>query len=444
VVTVTNGAACAASPGGRAQAGTRVAAGAAALLVVLVMVVAGSSQPSTSSAWGGTLEVTWTSAPAFRAALRAQPARVIRVIPELHLAEVRPSADPAAYASALRQRVGIAAVNETVGRTTAGAPAALTLGTAPTPLGGAHEWQYYATGIDKVPASIRAAASRVTIAVIDTGVDPRVPGLAAKIAGQYDVRSERSSAPDRSGHGTFVASIAAGSTAGGNGVEGAGGAARLLVVKVADADRFNDIDVAAGIVYAVRSGARIVNLSVAGRDPSPAEAAAVSFASSHDVLLVAAAGNDALVGNTPEYPAAYLQPASSNGVGGFGLTVGASDFNGRRAAFSEYGSFLSLVAPGTSVFGALSQYASPTAFPRRTVPGISAGSYGFANGTSFAAPQVAGAAALVWAANPGLTARQVAAVIKQSASGRGTWSSELGYGVLDAAAAVQLAAHFAV
>jgi subtilisin family serine protease len=56
---------------------------------------------------------------------------------------------------------------------------------------------------------------------------------------------------------------------------------------------------------------------------------------------------------------------------------------------------------------------------------------------------VAGAAALVWAANPGLTSSQVATVIKLSASGRGAWSPELGYGVLDAAAAVQLASHFA-
>jgi subtilisin family serine protease len=62
------------------------------------------------------------------------------------------------------------------------------------------------------------------------------------------------------------------------------------------------------------------------------------------------------------------------------------------------------------------------------------------SGTSFAAPQVAGAAALVWAANPSLTARQVADILKTTASGHGAWSAELGYGVLDVGAAVALAA----
>jgi subtilisin family serine protease len=65
--------------------------------------------------------------------------------------------------------------------------------------------------------------------------------------------------------------------------------------------------------------------------------------------------------------------------------------------------------------------------------------YGFSSGTSFSAPEVAGAAALVWAANPALTARQVATVLKQTASGRGTWNPSLGFGVLDAGAAVMLA-----
>jgi hypothetical protein len=66
----------------------------------------------------------------------------------------------------------------------------------------------------------------------------------------------------------------------------------------------------------------------------------------------------------------------------------------------------------------------------------STGLYGFGSGTSFAAPQVAGAAALVWAANPALTAEGVASILEQTASGLGAWTSELGYGVLDVSAAV--------
>ena len=77
-------------------------------------------------------------------------------------------------------------------------------------------------------------------------------------------------------------------------------------------------------------------------------------------------------------------------------------------------------------------------WPRAQLPWASAGYYGWASGTSFAAPEVAGVAALVWGVNPSLTVKQVALVIKQSASGS-TWNHELGWGSLDAAAAVQLA-----
>ncbi len=109
--------------------------------------------------------------------------------------------------------------------------------------------------------------------------------------------------------------------------------------------------------------------------------------------------------------------------------------NGARAGFSNTGTYLSLAAPGENVFAAES---AESAWPRAQTPWLSPGYYGWASGTSFAAPEVAGAAALVWGANPSLTAGQVAQVLKQSASGSG-WSPELGWGRLDAAAAVQLA-----
>jgi subtilisin family serine protease len=169
----------------------------------------------------------------------------------------------------------------------------------------------------------------------------------------------------------------------------------------------------------------------------------VAYAARHGVLVVAAAGNDALTGNPAEYPAALLQPVGSKGVGGLGLAVAASDMGGRRAQFSEHGSFLSLSAPGTAVFGAVATKARTSLFALATAPGGAAGLYGFASGTSYAAPQVSGAAALVWAANPRLTAQQVAAVLEQTASGRGAWSAELGYGVLDVAAAVEMALRLA-
>lgn len=368
-----------------------------------------------------TVELRYASRAAVVRALHARPARLVRLVAPVHVAEVRPSGPAAAYVRAVRGLPGIVAARPTVRREAASIPASSPgsiVSTVAAPSVAAQDWEYKAAGVDRVPLAVRAAAARITIAVVDTGADVASPALAGKVRGTYNVHSGRSGVHDDDGHGSLVASLAGGIDRGGDGVPGFGGAARLLVVKVSDSTTFSDVDVAAGIVYAVRSGARIVNLSIAGREPSPVEEAALAFAARHGVLVIAAAGNDALVGDPPEYPAALLQPVGSNGLGGLGLSVAASDSSGSRAAFSEYGSFVSLAAPGAAVFG---------------------GSYGVASGTSFAAPEVAGAAALVWAADPKLTFRQVATILKETASGADSWSPQLGFGVIDAGAAVQRA-----
>jgi subtilisin family serine protease len=232
---------------------------------------------------------------------------------------------------------------------------------------------------------------------------------------------------DVNGHGTFVASLAAAES----------GEAQLLVIKSgSDGGSFTDDDEAAGIDYAVEHGARVINLSIGGQATSQTEQRAVQDAVAHGVLIVTAVGNERQSGDPVEYPAALLQPVGSNGVGGAGLAVTASTSDGRRAPFANTGSWVSLAAPGDHVLGALSAASSPLMFPRATLPGLPTGLYGYGSGTSFAAPLVAGAAALVWAANPSLTAQQVAQLLKATASGHGTWTSELGFGVIDVAAAV--------
>ena len=165
------------------------------------------------------------------------------------------------------------------------------------------------------------------------------------------------------------------------------------------------------------------------------ERRAIRWAARRGVLIVAAAGNEHDEGNLPDYPAALLQPLGSYGRGGIGLAVGATSMDGTRSYFSNTGSYLSLAAPGYNVFAAESADAP---WPRAQLPWSSPGYYGWASGTSFASPEVAGVAALVWAANPRLTAQQVAKVLKQSATGT-RWNFELGWGRLDAAAAVVLA-----
>ncbi len=350
--------------------------------------------------------------------------QVIRVVPELSVAEVRGNEER------LRARSGIRYAHPAERRETVGGPLLAFSATA-LPF----EWQYAATHEDAVPPWVRRAAARVTIAVIDTGADLMAPDLASKSPSGYDVSTGTADVTDTAGHGTFVASLAAGSDSTGA-FAGFGGDARLLIVKATGADgTFRDVDEAAAIVYAVRHGARIINLSFSGPRTSPAERSAIRYAVAHGRLVVAAAGNALQTGNPVQYPAALLQPLGSNGTGGSGLAVAASTRNGTAASFSSAGSYVSLAAPGESVFGALSTVAPTTANRRVHLPTDVPGAYGFGSGTSFAAPQVAGAAALVWAADPALTAAGVAAILKHTAGGRG-WTPELGYGVIDVAAAV--------
>jgi subtilisin family serine protease len=288
-------------------------------------------------------------------------------------------------------------------------------------------WQLAATGEDRVPASVLGAGSSIRIAIIDTGADLTAPEIAAINPATHDARTGASGVADANGHGTFVASLAA----------GFGGGAQLLIVKAGGVSgSVTSADEAAAIRYAVDAGAKIINLSLAGISTSAAERRAIRYAADRGVLLVAAAGNDRLRGNPVEYPAALLQSPGSNGRGGVGLAVAASTRGRTSASFSNTGSWVSLAAPGDGVFGALSALSSPLAWPRAPVPSGTQGLYGYASGSSFAAPEVAGAAALVWSVNTKLTAAEVAQILKDTASGHGTWTPDLGWGVIDVASAV--------
>lgn len=262
-------------------------------------------------------------------------------------------------------------------------------------------WQLNAIDEGAVPARVVEASAHLEIAVIDTGADLDVEEIAVRNPIAYDVRTHSADVHDANGHGTFVTSLAA----------AYGGNARLLVIRAGSSSgAFTDAAESSAIHYAIRHGARIINLSIGGPTTSKIERAAIRFAVAHGALVVTAAGNDFQMGNPVEYPAAL--------VAGKGLVVAASD-HGARAAFSGTGSWVSLAAPGVGVYGALR-----------------GGTYGLGSGTSFAAAEVSGAAALVWAADPSLDAQQVARILEQTASGHGTWNAGLGWGVVDVAAAV--------
>ena len=343
---------------------------------------------------------------------------VLRRIGSLHVAEVSTS-----DVAALGRRPGIRWVRATVPREHLGA----SLVAAPRVIASA-EWQFGATRSNLVPATVERAATGITIAVVDTGADLTAPSLAAKAPITYNAITGSNTVSDATGHGTFVASLAAGSVTSGFVLNGFGGDAKLMIVQAnRNTNTFDDVDEAAGIVWAVDNGAKIINLSIGGGGTSRVEHDAIDYAISHGVLLVAAAGNSGQSGNVPSYPAAL--------VGTHGLAVGATTTTGKRAPFSTAGPYVSLAAPGVRVLGATTGVASTSAYPRATLAG-QVETYAYATGTSYSAPQVAGAAALVWAANPLLTADGVVQILEQTATGDGTWNSGTGYGVLDVASAV--------
>ena len=251
-------------------------------------------------------------------------------------------------------------------------------------------------------------APNVRIAVVDSGVDVTHPDLAGKVAGTYNAVKPGTGVRDLVGHGTGVASIAAAATGNGVGISGAGYDSALLVAKVADRTGRQVVgEDAAGIVWAADSGADVINLSLGGPNSDGLEKDAVEYAQRKGALVVAAAGNDGTT--TRQFPAALPDV----------LGVGATTVNGAaRASFSSYGPWVDVAAPGRSIV-----LASP------------GGGYERADGTSFAAPLVAGQAALLAACRPGRTADE----LREAITG-GATPAKLGFarGLVDVDASLDL------
>ena len=222
---------------------------------------------------------------------------------------------------------------------------------------------------------VQTGSAAVKIAIVDSGVDVTHPDLSGKIVGTYNAVDGTADVTDSLGHGTFVAGVAAAATNNDAGVAGAGYNTSLLAIKVADASDLITVDAeAAGIKWAADHGANVINISLGGPTTSSIEQNAIRYAQGKGALVVAAAGNDA--STTRSYPAA------NPGV----IAVGATDAAGHRAGFSNYGSWVTLGAPGVGIVSTTPPTGS-SIFP--------AAAYGSGDGTSFSAPLVAGEAALL-------------------------------------------------
>ncbi|MDW8051980.1 MAG: S8 family peptidase [Armatimonadota bacterium] len=243
----------------------------------------------------------------------------------------------------------------------------------------------------------------VYIAIIDTGVDSNHPDLAHKMRRHqngavygYNAINNTPNTHDGHGHGTHCAGIAAAHIGNGIGIAGVAGwnptlanahqYVQIMPVKVLhDNGAGTSADVARGIVWAADNGAHVLNLSLGASVGAQVLADAVNYAWNRGCLVVAAAGNEG--SSAPFYPAFYERA----------IAVAATDSSDCLTPFSQYGAWVDIAAPGSSILS--------------TVPS----GYQLASGTSMAAPHVAGAAALIWAHAPSLTNQQLRTVLENHA-----------------------------
>ena len=294
----------------------------------------------------------------------------------------------------------------------------------------------------------------VRVAVIDSGIDGTHPEFKGRIAA---AKSFVAGPPtvDTQGHGTFVAGLIAARTNDGVGVAGLAPPAELLIAKVVGPERSIPVEAEAkAIRWAVANGARVINMSLGGnrdpRDPgrdtySQLEADAVAYAVSKGVLVVAAVGNSDQAPAQP-WPYASWPAALPHVVGVSALSPegGSPAFSNRDTRFND------IAAPGVDILSTFPLRLT-SAFPACAEQGYSScgpAEYRSAEGTSFAAPQVTAAAAVLLASSPGLTPDQVTslllagAVDANPASGCGSCAGGrdrfTGFGRLDQTASLEL------
>lgn len=285
---------------------------------------------------------------------------------------------------------------------------------APNDPGYPQQW-----GLPKVAAAeawdVARDASAATVAIVDTGVDPNHPDLRAGLVPgwNYDTSSpyyNTDRTDDDHGHGTHVAGIAAAVADNGVGVAGISFNARIMPLKVLNSSGSGTSEsVAYGIVWAADNGAQVINLSLGQSDYSQALEDAVNYAFDTGALIVAAAGNNG--NDAPFYPAALVNA----------MAVSATDASDQKASWSNYGTHISVAAPGQDIYS--------------TYWSRSAGStYGTLSGTSMATPFVSGLAALSLAQNPGRTNAEVRAAIEQNTDDvmDPGWDVYTGYGRINA------------
>lgn len=212
-------------------------------------------------------------------------------------------------------------------------------------------------------------STKVYIAIVDTGISTNQTDLTKVVLPGRDFVNNDFDPNDDNGHGTHCAGIAAGIGDNGIGTIGVGFGALLLPVKVLDSSGSgSDVNVANGIIWAADNRAKVISLSLGGPAYSQALQDAVIYAVNKGCVVVAAAGNSPTP--NPQYPAFFEEC----------IAVASTDVNDAISYFSTFGTWVDTAAPGENILS--------------TLPNNAYGSY---SGTSMAAPQVSGLAALLFA-----------------------------------------------
>lgn len=271
----------------------------------------------------------------------------------------------------------------------------------------------------------------VRVAVVDTGVQQNHVDFqpAQVLSGREFLGPNHQNKPggttDGSGHGTHVAGSIAARANNQTGITGAAPGVQILPVKVLCPDGGgSNSDVAAGLVWAVNNGAKVVNLSLGGPSDTVAMVNALVHARNNDVVVVASAGNCGQGGpecsnvvNLPNYPAAY--DVVAHGVEAIAVAATINSAPPERACYSNSNDYVDITAPGGAACGQ----------PGGTVLSTgNTGGYKFMAGTSMAAPHVSAAAALVRATHPLYTASDVRNCLLANATDLGSTGLDPDFG----------------
>jgi subtilisin family serine protease len=362
-----------------------------------------------------------TTPEAAAALLASQGFVLVRWMPQIAVAEVRPLAINPEVATA-----GVSSLSDALMSTVGAEGAAVTHVEADAMVSAAYMPAYMPNDPDFSDLTMSYALHHVraldaweivtgtpeiVIAVLDSGVRADHPEFAGRLLPGYDFVNEDDNPEDDSGHGTHVAGIMAAAMNNGMGIAGVCPNCSLLPVKVLNQSNLGSWwQLAQGIIFAVDNGAQVLNLSLGSVVPSATLERAIDYAFEHGAIVIAAAGNQG--SDEPFYPAAI------DGV----IGVGAITSKGTLWSKSNYGSYVDLVAPGELIY---STYYDLNNIYR---------GYTFMNGTSMAASFVSGVAGLLLTVAPDLSAEDVtsALILGTTDLGVAGWEPQFGYGNLNA------------